>query len=183
MKMNPDWHIRTPDDDRDYDEEEDRRLEIADHEILKHKCEEEEIQETEIQQAVAVIEKEAVVKVNSVQEREVQIYYCKAIKTHREAIVQFFKANKENTYRAWKGVVAQEKSYTDRLNGAERKIKAAVLEFDREQERVRQAEGEAGGKAQNARKAGSRIGTGGNGGRAGDSNCASVAKNRGCINP
>jgi len=140
MKMNPDWHVRTPDDDRDYDAEEDRKLEIADHEILKYKCEEEEMQENEMQAAVAVIEKQAILKVASVQERNSALDLVKQIKSRRSAVVEFFRDTKAKANAAWKAIVAQEKSFTDRLDNTERKIKMAVLEFDREQERVRQAE-------------------------------------------
>jgi len=93
-----------------------------------------------MQQAVAVIEQQAVVKVASVAQRGGALALCKAIKTRRSEVVSFFADTKNKAHAAWKAIVAQEKSFTDRLDDAEKKIKRAVLTYDREQEAIRQAE-------------------------------------------
>jgi hypothetical protein len=98
------------------------------------------MQENQIQQAVAVIEQQAVVKVASVQERGNALEMVKQIKSRRDEVVAFFSDTKNKAHAAWKAIVAQEKSFTDRLAGAERKIKQAVMAFDREQEAIRQTE-------------------------------------------
>jgi len=98
------------------------------------------MQETEIQQAVAVMEKQAVVTVATVAERINALDLCKAIKARRSDVVTFFRDTKDKAHATWKAVVGQEKGFTDRLDGAERKIKQAVMTYDREQEAIRQAE-------------------------------------------
>jgi hypothetical protein len=98
------------------------------------------MQENEMQQAVAVIEQQAVVKVASVAQRGGALALCKAIKTRRSEVVSFFADTKNKAHAAWKAIVAQEKSFTDRLDDAEKKIKRAVMDYDREQEAIRQAE-------------------------------------------
>lgn len=98
------------------------------------------MQENQIVNAVAVIEQQAVVKVANVTERGNALELCKQIKARRAEVVEFFRDTKEKAHAAWKAIVAQEKSFTDRLDGAERKIKAAVMSYDREQEAIRQAE-------------------------------------------
>jgi len=98
------------------------------------------MQEAEIQQAVAVMEKQAVVTVATVAERINALDLCKAIKARRSDVVTFFRDTKDKAHATWKAVVGQEKGFTDRLDGAERKIKQAVITYDREQEAIRQAE-------------------------------------------
>ncbi len=94
----------------------------------------------ELNQAVATIEHEAIVKVANVQDRSAALEIGKQIKTRRAQVTEFFRDSKNKAHATWKSIVAQEKSFTDRLDAVERKIKQAVLQYDREQEAIRQAE-------------------------------------------
>lgn len=93
-----------------------------------------------VENAVSVIEKQEIVKVMSVQDRTGALEICKRIKEQKTAVVNHFAEIKSKAYSAWKAIVAKEKSYTDRLDAVERKIKSAVLVYDREQEAIRRAE-------------------------------------------
>jgi hypothetical protein len=93
-----------------------------------------------VENAVSVIEKREIVKVMSVQDRTGALEICKKIKEQKNAVVSHFADIKSKAHSAWKAIVAKEKSYTDRLDAVERKIKSAVLVYDRAQEEIRRAE-------------------------------------------
>ncbi len=64
----------------------------------------------------------------------------KKVKIRRADVVEFWKDMKAKAHAAWKGVVSNEKRYTDILDNVERLIKSQVLKHDRLQEQIRQAE-------------------------------------------
>jgi len=70
-------------------------------------------------------------------ERAETIIILKNVKTTRQRFVDLFANIKDKTYTAWKAVVAQEKSFTDRLNAVEKQGKEAVKLFDRQEEERR----------------------------------------------
>ena len=95
--------------------------------------------EENISNAVAEIENKPVLVTTPEQKNEA-LTICIAIKTRKSEVVEFFRDNKAKAHATWKGIVAQEKSFTDRLDAAEREIKTAVMGYDREQEKIRLAE-------------------------------------------
>lgn len=81
----------------------------------------------------------------------------KGVKAWRGKIVDFFAESKEAAHKAWKGIVANEKSFTDRLDFVEQASKRAILKYQQEQERLlaeqqRQAQAEADEKARKERE-------------------------------
>jgi len=78
--------------------------------------------------------------VQDVGDREEAIVVVKSVKTIKTKIIEFFKESKENSYRAWKAVCANEKTFTDRLDGVESKAKQAILHYDAEQDNIRKVE-------------------------------------------
>jgi Asp-tRNA(Asn)/Glu-tRNA(Gln) amidotransferase A subunit family amidase len=93
-----------------------------------------------LDQAVATCEHNAIVNVANVQDRSQALEIGKQIKTRRAEVVEFFRDSKAKAHATWKSIVAQEKSFTDRLDAVELAIKSAVLQYDRKQEAIRQAE-------------------------------------------
>lgn len=55
-------------------------------------------------------------------------------------VQDYFAPTKESAHKTWKGIVAQEKEVLEKLYAIERKVKEAVLDFDKEQERIRREE-------------------------------------------
>jgi hypothetical protein len=88
----------------------------------------------------AVAEWAAALVVKTDGDRVTALEAVKRIKARRAQVVEFFRENKERAHATWKGIVAQEKEFTDGLDTAERRVKAAVLQWDAEQERIRAAE-------------------------------------------
>jgi len=73
-------------------------------------------------------------------ERTGAIAAIKTAKVVKAQIVEFFKEAKENSYKAWKAVCANEKHFTDRLDDVEKNAKQEVLKYDQQQEELRRKE-------------------------------------------
>lgn len=71
--------------------------------------------------------------VRTPQDRSQTMIGIKAIKTRKDEIVNFFSDSKAKAHAAWKAIVGNEKSFTDRLDAVERAAKDAVLKYDREE--------------------------------------------------
>ena len=72
--------------------------------------------------------------------RDNVISLIKEVKSIKSRVIAFFKDSKENSYRAWKAVCANEKTFTDRLDGIEKDAKNAVVLYDIKQEDIRRKE-------------------------------------------
>jgi hypothetical protein len=82
----------------------------------------------------------------------------KALKTIKNSIMEFFRPSKESAAATHKAIVANEKLFTDKLDGVERIAKQKILAYREEQERIRLAEqarlqAEADEKARREREA------------------------------
>jgi len=64
----------------------------------------------------------------------------KRAKAYRKSVTEWFAASKAASHKAWKAIVAQEKSLTDVLDRVERAIKKEVVRYDDEQEALRRKE-------------------------------------------
>ncbi len=64
----------------------------------------------------------------------------KRVKGSRQQVVDFFADMKDRAYRSWKGIVATEKGFTDRLDTVEKQAKTACLVYQRAEEEKRLAE-------------------------------------------
>jgi len=64
----------------------------------------------------------------------------KQVKQYRNNVINFFAEPKKKAHEAWKAIIAREQVFTNRLDNIERNIKTAILDFDREQEKIRQEE-------------------------------------------
>lgn len=73
-------------------------------------------------------------------EKELAVDSLRQIKAKKSFIVGFFKDSKEKAHSAWKAIVGNEKSLTDRLDAAEGLAKNAILKYDRAEEEKRLAE-------------------------------------------
>jgi hypothetical protein len=93
----------------------------------------------DIKKAVEVLTAKAVV-VTSAAERAVAIGLIKSCKEKREAVVKFFADSKKKAHETWKAIVANEKSFTDKLDVYEKAARVAIGTYDDAQERVRIAE-------------------------------------------
>jgi DNA repair photolyase len=93
----------------------------------------------DIKKAVEVLVAKAVV-VSSAAERAIAIGIIKSCKEKREAVVAFFKDSKQKAHETWKAIVANEKSFTDKLDVYEKSARQAIGVFDDNLERVRVAE-------------------------------------------
>lgn len=78
--------------------------------------------------------------IKSGEEHDYALQTLKAAKTLKNNIVAFFADTKENAHKTWKGIVAQEKRFTDQIDAGERAAKAAILKYQQEQEALRVAE-------------------------------------------
>ena len=93
----------------------------------------------DIKKAVEVLTAKAVV-VTSAAERAVAIGLIKSCKEKRDAVVEFFSDSKKKAHETWKAIVANEKSFTDKLDVYEKAARVAIGTYDDAQERVRLAE-------------------------------------------
>jgi len=59
------------------------------------------------------------------------------VKERRKAVADFFCEHEKVAYSGWKGLVASRKTYTDKLDIVEGKYKAAMIYFQKEQEKAR----------------------------------------------
>lgn len=55
-------------------------------------------------------------------------------------VKDYFAPTKESAHKTWKGIVEQEKAILSKLEDVERRVKDAVLAFDKEQDRIRREE-------------------------------------------
>ena len=95
----------------------------------------------ELSQTVGTLEQwgKALV-IQTVEGRNDAIAAIKTVKERRCAIVAFFADTKQKAHAAWKAIVSQESSFTDKLDAVESSVKRAVLVFDRAQEQQRSEE-------------------------------------------
>jgi hypothetical protein len=59
------------------------------------------------------------------------------LKTIKANIIEFFRPSKEAAHTAWKSIVANEKTFTDKLDAAEKLAKTAILKYLEDEERKR----------------------------------------------
>ncbi len=78
--------------------------------------------------------------VDNQENRILAIDIAKQVKGRKKQIVEFFADTKDKAHQTWKAIVAQEKSFTDRLDSVERLTKQAIITYDNEVERQRQEE-------------------------------------------
>ena len=71
------------------------------------------------------------VVVTNPQERELIYSEIKKVKGLKARIVDFFKLSKEKAWETHKAIVANEKSFTDRLDAFESAAKLAIQKYDR----------------------------------------------------
>ena len=92
-----------------------------------------------IQKSIEVLTAKPIV-VTSAAERALAIGLIKTIKEKRDAVVQFFADSKKKAHETWKAIVANEKTFTDKLDVYEKAARIAIGTWGNEQERVRLAE-------------------------------------------
>jgi len=73
-------------------------------------------------------------------EYSVALQTVQRIKAIRSNVVEFFKLSKDSAYAAWKAIVANEKSFTDKLDAAEKTAKRVLLAYQEAEEAKRIAE-------------------------------------------
>lgn len=73
-------------------------------------------------------------------EYSVALQTVQRIKAIRFNVVDFFKLSKDSAYAAWKAIVANEKSFTDKLDAAEKTAKRVLLAYQEAEEAKRIAE-------------------------------------------
>lgn len=73
-------------------------------------------------------------------ELESAVETLKGVKRWNKTIVEFFADSKQKAHSAWKAIVANEKSMTDKLDAVEVTAKLAINGYQIEQEKIRQAE-------------------------------------------
>jgi len=66
--------------------------------------------------------------------------FLKTVKTAQKRVSEFFGPMKASAHKAWKEIVGKETEVLDPLAAAEKGVKAKVLTWDTEQERIRAAE-------------------------------------------
>ena len=82
------------------------------------------------------------ITVTSPAHRVKAIAFIKTVKEKRVEVVAFFKESKEKAHATWKSIVAQEKTFTDKLDALEKATKEAIGGYDTAQEKIREAEEE-----------------------------------------
>jgi uncharacterized membrane protein YqiK len=80
------------------------------------------------------------VAVRNPDERTVVYQLVQSVKTKKREIIDYFAESKALANAAWKKIVGMEKNETDKLDAFEAAGKRAILTYDQEQERIRQAE-------------------------------------------
>jgi hypothetical protein len=61
----------------------------------------------------------------------------KGVKLVKASVLSFFAPMKESAHASWKTIVAQEKSYTDKLDAVEKTAKGIILDYQMKQEAIR----------------------------------------------
>ena len=92
-----------------------------------------------IQKSIEVLTAKPIV-VTSAAERALAIGLIKTIKEKRDAVVQFFADSKKKAHETWKAIVANEKTFTDKLDVYEKAARLAIGGYDDKLERERLAE-------------------------------------------
>jgi len=97
------------------------------------------------------------IEVHNAEEKAAVLDVIREAKRQRRAIDEIFDASIKSAFDLHRGLLAKKKSFTDILDEAEKKGKAAIIRFDTEQERERRAEearlqAEADAKAQKERE-------------------------------
>ena len=64
----------------------------------------------------------------------------KGVKQMRKSIVDFFADTKSKAHDTWKAIVAQEKSFTDKLDAVEKSVKRVMITFTENERRKMEAE-------------------------------------------
>ena len=82
----------------------------------------------------------AIIVVSDQKQREYAIGVIRDAKSLKSKIVEFFKESKDNAYKAWKAICANEKTFTDRLDYVEREAKRQITGYDQKQEAIREKE-------------------------------------------
>jgi hypothetical protein len=96
-----------------------------------------------IEQSLIVLEKHRKeLTVQTAAHRVKAIAFIKTVREKRAEVVAFFEESKGKAHATWKSIVAQEKTFTDKLDGLEIAAKTAIGVFDQAQERLRAAEEE-----------------------------------------
>lgn len=72
-----------------------------------------------------------VIVVSNQADRDTISEMVKGARYIRSRVETFFKSMKENAYKTWKGIVAMEKSYTDKCDEFESAANKAILAYDR----------------------------------------------------
>lgn len=72
--------------------------------------------------------------------RDEAMDYLRAVKQTQKRVEDYFGPLKKAAHDSWKGIVAKQKELLDPLGDAERMAKSAIVKYDTEQERDRQAE-------------------------------------------
>lgn len=85
----------------------------------------------------------AQIAVTTNEERNAAVAFIREkIKPWQARVMDYFAPTKESAHKTWKGIVAQEKEVLTKLYAVERRVKDAILVFDREEEHKRRAEEE-----------------------------------------
>lgn len=83
----------------------------------------------------------AQIAVRTNEERSAAVTFIREkIKPWQARVMDYFAPTKESAHKTWKGIVAQEKEVLTKLDEVERRVKDAILVFDREQEKIRREE-------------------------------------------
>ena len=80
------------------------------------------------------------VVVRNPEERSAVYLAVQGVKGMKSRVLAFFSDSKEKAYSTWRAIVANEKSFTDRLDAFEVAGKRAILTWDRAEEEKREAE-------------------------------------------
>jgi hypothetical protein len=72
--------------------------------------------------------------------RENAMNVARQVKTMKSKIIDFFAESKASAYKTWKAITQNESTFTARLTEVEKKAKQAILLYDGEQDRIREAE-------------------------------------------
>jgi hypothetical protein len=80
------------------------------------------------------------VTVKTPEERSLVYEAIQGVKSTKSRVIAFFKDSKESAHATWKKIVANEKSFTDRLDAFEVAGKRAIIAYDQAEEQRCQAE-------------------------------------------
>ena len=83
----------------------------------------------------------AQIAVSTNEERNAAVAFIREkIKPWQARVMDYFAPTKESAHKTWKGIVAQEKEVLTKLEAVEKRVKDAILVFDREEDRKRREE-------------------------------------------